>query len=78
MDSNLIIQYSLVALLILGALIWIAVKTLRKSNKSSCGCCSLSQVCKEKQHKSGKQDSETCSKAKSCCVPKSPGKQQHN
>ena len=51
LDSNLIIQYSIVGVILLAACVWIAVKVFRrqknKSQGSCCGC-SLSDACKKK------------------------------
>lgn len=45
------LQYTLVAIIVLGALVWIVVKSYRKkSGKSRGGCCgcSLSSTCNSK------------------------------
>lgn len=64
MTVNMIIQYLLVVLLIAGALTWIVVKMMRKSNRSGCCDCSLSQICRDKDKKVSSQHAEK----KSCYV----------
>lgn len=51
MNVNMIIQYLLVVLLIAGALTWIALRMMRKSNRTGCGDCSLSQICRDNDKK---------------------------
>lgn len=74
MDKNILIQYTIVAILILGAIVWIAVKAIRASRgkgKSCCGCV-LSDKCGDanlKRGKSGDSYSQECS----CKVGNSDG-----
>ena len=52
MDTNIIIQYTVVCLLCLGALIWIVVKMVRSAKgKNSGGCCgcSMSDSCAKRE-----------------------------
>lgn len=54
MDQNLAIQYTLVAVIILGAIIWIVIHLLRKNKKGggkSCCGCALSESCNSKDKK---------------------------
>ncbi len=52
MDLQLKIQYTLVAVIVLGALVWISVKvwrTCRRKNESVSGCCgcAIADKCKK-------------------------------
>lgn len=44
-DTNMAIQYTLVGVCILGAMIWILVKLFRKGRNSGCHGCSLANNC---------------------------------
>lgn len=48
MDTNIIIQYTIVGIIILAVIVWILVKFLKKNKRSgSCCCtdCGLSEKC---------------------------------
>ena len=46
MSANMIIQYSLVGIVLLGACVWILIKIFKKNkNKGPCCGCSLSDTC---------------------------------
>ncbi len=47
MDRNLIIQYTLVGVILLVAIIWIVIKVLFSKNKNKCCGCGLSDKCSE-------------------------------
>ena len=53
MGRNEVVQYSIVALIILAALVWAFVKVVKMSKKghSGCDCCSSSPDCKAKELK---------------------------
>lgn len=55
MSSNLIIQYSIVGVILLGAFIWLLWKTFRKqkTRKNSCCGCALADSCDKKKLKNG-------------------------
>lgn len=57
MTSNYIIQYTIVCVLILGAIVWIAIKASRKNKKGVCHGCSLADTCARVPKK----------KTKDCC-----------
>lgn len=60
MDTNIIIQYTIVGVIILAAVIWIAMKAFKKNrnkNSSCCGC-ALSDNCATPKKKSS-----------DCCKP---------
>lgn len=68
LDNNMIIQYTIVGIIILIALIWLAVKVIRKSkgkDKGACCGCALSEKCMEK----GKPQkrSQSSAQKKDCC-----------
>lgn len=44
-DTNLTLQYTLVGICILGAIIWIMWKFFRKEKKTGCQGCSLAENC---------------------------------
>ncbi len=49
MDKNLLIQYTVVGILVIGALAWILIKFIRKckdSGKGGCSGCTLAEKCK--------------------------------
>ena len=50
MDGDYLIQISIVALIILGAIVWIVVRLIRRSSgeKTGCECCEISPSCKKK------------------------------
>lgn len=61
MDKNLIIQYTVVGIIILCALIWIIVRMLTKKDKGACSGCSLSANCnKIKEHSKHSPKKDTC------------------
>lgn len=66
MDNNYIIQITLVALIVLGAIIWAIVRMTRKSNVKEGGCCGceLLDTCNKKELKqrgeSVKHESHSC------------------
>lgn len=65
MSRNEVIQWSVVGIIILLAILWVALRILRLSrNKSSdsCSCCDSSQHCKVKDLKEeiSKRRSENC------------------
>lgn len=64
MDTNLVIQYSVVALLLIGALVWIVVKAVKakKTGASCCGC-SLSETCSKARH----PHPEASAPPRNCC-----------
>lgn len=45
MTPNLIIQYTIVGIIILGAIIWVCVKFFTKKGKSGCSCCPIAEKC---------------------------------
>lgn len=47
MDTNLLIQYILVGICIIAAIVWICVKFFGKNKKNGCNCggCSFSSNC---------------------------------
>lgn len=48
MSRNLIIQYTAVAVILLGILIWIVIKSLKAKKKASvCGGCTLHKSCEK-------------------------------
>ncbi|MBD5218539.1 MAG: hypothetical protein HDS73_08645 [Bacteroidales bacterium] len=64
MSTNYAIQYTIVGIIILAALIWIAVKANRARRQKTlsngpCASCSLSKACNKKE--------ETPKRSKSCC-----------
>ena len=44
-DINLAIQYSLVAVFVIGAMVWMTLRLFRKRKKSGCCGCALSDAC---------------------------------
>ena len=52
MDKNEIVQITIVALIILMALLWIVVRLIKKAKNDDagkCGCCELAKDCNIKQ-----------------------------
>lgn len=51
MAQNELIQWTAVALIVLGAIIWAAVKVAKigKNKDKGCSCCSSSEECKAKE-----------------------------
>lgn len=65
MNNNLIIQYIIVAVIIISAFAWCIVRIIRikKGKASACSSCSISASCSKAKHlhsnkKCGKPDSE--------------------
>lgn len=72
MDSNLIVQYSLVGLCLLGAIAWIIYKASKKGRRGGCCGCSMSDACvSAKHHRKDRKDKqkmqEADSAARECC-----------
>ncbi len=61
MSINLLIQYTLVGICILGACIWIVVKAVKKNNKKSgcCGC-SLADLCQKPEKNTESENTNEC------------------
>lgn len=58
MDKNLVIQYTIVAAIIIAALVYLVIKFIKKSRQTrgrKCYGCSLSEKCKE-----APKDTENC------------------
>ena len=55
MEKSELVQLTIVAVIVLVALLWVAVRILRLAKKnnagSSCSCCSDANVCKAKELK---------------------------
>lgn len=70
MSTNLIIQYTAVAILIILALIWIVVKSIRaRKNGTGCSGCSLAEKCakaKVAQKNEPNTDSKKCNNPAEC------------
>lgn len=47
LSLNILIQYTIVGILILVAIVWLFVKTLRKDKKGGCCGCSLASTCSQ-------------------------------
>lgn len=64
------VQYTIVAVILLGAIVWIVVNTVRKRKKkgSSCCGCSLADVCS----KTSEKEHGDC-RDKDCCDKKGVG-----
>ena len=64
MSQNEIIQWSIVSIIILIAIIWIVIQIIRKDKKkqNGCSCCDLSKSCKVKdiKEKTNQRLSENC------------------
>ena len=64
MEKNEIIQWSVVGIIILLALLWAALRILRlnkyKKDTGGCSCCSESASCKLKDLKSEISKTESC------------------
>ena len=48
LDTNLILQTAVVALLVIASLVWIIFKIIRKRSITGCEGCSLSSCCNSK------------------------------
>lgn len=65
MDKNLAIQYTVVGLIIIAALIWLVIKFIKRKKKHGACCgCALSEKCMS-------QDKNTASKKVTCQSRKS-------
>ena len=67
MGTNEIIQWSIVSIIVLGAIVWLAVWIIainkKKGTGCNCGCCSESQDCKAQELKDMlelKKQSKSC------------------
>lgn len=60
MDNNIAIQYTIVGLIVLGALIWLFILLYRSRKKGNSGCigCGLSEICNDKR-KNHKRECDT-------------------
>lgn len=63
LDVNTVVQYTLVALLVLGACIWLlwSIRRQNRSKRSSCCGCALAQSCKsvgKPQHSASRRPKE--------------------
>lgn len=79
MDTNLVVQYSLVGLCLLGAIIWMIRKASKRSKNGGCYGCSMSETCASarivRQHKRRKKQMRTAdSKASGRCPKCGHGK----
>lgn len=67
MTAELIIQYIITGAILIGALIWCAVKIIRTRKavrkgeaQGACSCCQLSASCKKPKTVTGKKNREDC------------------
>lgn len=53
LESDLIIQYSIVCLILLAAIVWIIMKIVKKNKTRQSGCCgcTIAETCKKKKLK---------------------------
>lgn len=53
-DTNIAIQYTLVSILIIAALIWLVLKFIKQSRKANSPCCgcAVAEICMKRDKKS--------------------------
>lgn len=64
MGQGEIIQYTVVAIIVLAAIVWAGLKVAKmnhnKGGNSGCGCCSSSSDCKIKELKRAREKRDCC------------------